>query len=189
MGSASEIGSPETRSTLTKHADALAEAIAEREAILFSGATTGLVYLIGKATHDRGVFHVGVSPAANEREHTENYKLPLDACDTIVYTGFGLKGRNVVLVRSCDIVIFVAGSMGSLNEFTIAHDEGKVIGCLTGTGGVADESEELLAKFGKRTSATVFRDDDPKRLLTLCFLELESRSGKTTIDETSFRTQ
>jgi hypothetical protein len=79
--------------------------------------------------------------------------------------------------------------MGSLNEFTIAHDEGKIIGCLTGTGGVADESEELLAKFGKRTSATVFRDDDPKRLLTLCFLELESRGGRTTIDEISDRTQ
>jgi predicted Rossmann-fold nucleotide-binding protein len=53
----------------------------------------------------------------------------------------------VVLVRSCDIVIFLSGSIGSLNEFTIAYDEGKVIGCLTGTGGVADEVEGIVDTF------------------------------------------
>ena len=95
--------------------------------------------------------------------------MPVDACDALIYTGFGLKGRNVVLVRSCDIVLFVSGAMGSLNEFTIAHDEGKVIGCLTGTGGVADESEYLLQRFGKRTStARVFTNDDPVKLLDDC---------------------
>src|SRR5215813_8063648 len=151
MGSASEIGSPETRKTLSETAEKLATAIAKRDVVLFTGATTGLVYVVGKAANAAGVFHVGISPAANELEHVEQFKLPLDACDTIVYTGFGLKGRNVVLVRSCDVVLFIAGTMGSLNEFTIAHDEGKVIGCLTSTGGVADESEYLLKQFSKRT--------------------------------------
>jgi predicted Rossmann-fold nucleotide-binding protein len=97
------------------------------------------------------------------------YKLPVDACDSLIYTGFGLKGRNVVLVRSCDIVLFVAGAMGSLNEFTIAHDEGKIIGCLRGTGGVADESEYLLQRFGKRsTAAQVFVNEDPEKLIDDC---------------------
>lgn len=59
--------------------------------------------------------------------------------------------------------------MGSLNEFTIAHDEGKIIGCLIGTGGVADESEYLLQKFGKRaTTGRVFQSDDPATLLDQC---------------------
>jgi len=80
-----------------------------------------------------------------------------------------LKGRNVVLVRSCDIVLFIAGAMGSLNEFTIAHDEGKIIGCLTGTGGVAAESEYLLQKFGKRaTTSLVFTSPDPNELIDQC---------------------
>jgi len=139
MGSASEIGAPETREALTQKAETLAVAIAKRDAILLTGATTGIVYLVGNTAQTAGVFHIGISPASNENEHVETYKLPLDACNAIVYTGFGLKGRNVVLVRSSDIVLFVAGAMGSLNEFTIAHDEGKIIGCLTGTGGVADE--------------------------------------------------
>lgn len=168
MGSASELPNPETRELLTTQARELASAIARSQGILFTGATTGIVYVVGKEAHDAGVFHIGVSPATNFKEHVELYKLPLDACDAIVYTGFGLKGRNVVLVRSCDIVIFVAGSMGSLNEFTIAHDEGKIIGCLSGSGGVADESEYLLSKFAKRTAAVVFCDSDPDKLIRLC---------------------
>src|SRR5919106_3393361 len=142
MGSAApESSRLETGSTLVEKAEQLARAIAARDVVLFTGATTGIVYVVGKTAHEAGGFHVGISPASNEVEHVEMYKLPLDACDTIVYTGFGLKGRNVVLVRSCDIVVFVAGGMGSLNEFTIAHDERKIIGCLRRTGGVADEAD------------------------------------------------
>jgi uncharacterized protein (TIGR00725 family) len=154
---------------LVEKAEKLAQAIAKHDVVLFTGATTGLVYVVGKAAHDAGCFHVGISPASNQLEHVEHYHLPLDACDTIVYTGFGLKGRNVVLVRSADVVLFVAGAMGSLNEFTIAHDEGKIIGCLTGTGGVADESGFLLQKFGKRaTTSRVFTSADPDELVDKC---------------------
>ena len=172
MGSASDSGRPETAQTLINKAEALAGAIAKTEAVLLTGATTGIIYLVGKTARDEGVFHVGISPGANQEEHVTNYKLPSDACDIIVYTGFGLKGRNVVLVRSCDIVLFIAGAMGSLNEFTIAHDEGKVIGCLTGTGGVADESRSLVQKFGKPTHAQVFHNDDPERLIESCLQAL-----------------
>ena len=170
MGSAApESSRLEMGNTLVAKAERLARVIAEKDVVLLTGATTGIVYVVGKTAHDAGCFHIGISPGINEREHVEQYKLPLDACDALVYTGFGLKGRNVVLVRSCDIVLVVAGAMGSLNEFTIAHDEGKVIGCLTGTGGVADESEYLLQKFGKKTStARVFTNDDPEKLLSDC---------------------
>src|SRR6266540_698672 len=143
MGSAEEM--PDT----VAKAEALGRAIAARDAILLTGATTGLVYVVGKAARYAGATHIGISPAHDAAEHVERYALPLDACDAIVYTGFGLKGRNVVLVRSCDVVIFISGSIGSLNEFTIAYDEGKIIGCLTGSGGVADEIERIIKTFQK----------------------------------------
>jgi uncharacterized protein (TIGR00725 family) len=171
MGSAGDASPASGREALVEKANLLAQAIAARDVLLLTGATTGIVYVIGKTAHDAGIFHLGISPAANAREHRNVYQLPLDACDAIVYTGFGLKGRNVVLVRSCDIVLFVAGAMGSLNEFTIAHDEGKLIGCLTGTGGVADEADYLLKKFSKETGARVFRDNDPNKLLEICLAE------------------
>jgi len=170
MGSAApDSARLETGNTLVGKAERLARVIAAKDVVLLTGATTGIIYVVGKTAHEAGGFHIGLSPGSNEREHVELYKLPLDACDTLIYTGFGLKGRNVVLVRSCDIVLFVAGAMGSLNEFTIAHDEGKIIGCLAGTGGVADESEYLVQRFGKRgIAARVFQNEDPEKLIEDC---------------------
>jgi hypothetical protein len=83
-----------------------------------------------------------------------------------------LKGRNVVLVRSCDVALFIAGSIGSLNEFTIAFDEGKIIGCLTGTGGVADQVNDLVRTFPKPTKARLLYDDDPESLVDRCLTEV-----------------
>lgn len=166
------MGSAEEAPALCDKADALGKAIAARDAILLTGATTGLVYVTGKAARDAGATHVGISPAHNAEEHVERYELPLDACDAIIYTGFGLKGRNVVLVRSCDVVVFISGSIGSLNEFTIAHDEGKVIGCLVGTGGVADEIEQLTRVFPKKTASRIFYDDDSVRLIDRCLMAM-----------------
>ena len=167
MGSAAEI-QPRQRVELGEKLTQLATALAAHDVVLFTGATTGLIHEIGSAARAAGVFHVGISPASSQAEHVARYQLPTDACDVLVFTGFGLKGRNVVLVRSCDIVLFVAGAMGSLNEFTIAHDEGKVIGCLTGTGGVADEVDYLLQQFSKETDARVFRNESPRALLADC---------------------
>ncbi|SRR5581483_2544533 len=164
MGSAAEASSPE----IADAARALGKTIAARDLILLTGATTGVIHLVGKTARDAGAFHIGISPGENEREHVETFNLPTDACDAIVYTGFGLKGRNVVLVRSCDIVIFIAGAIGSLNEFTIAYDEGKVIGCLTGTGGVADEAQSIVERLQKKTRAQIIADSDSVRLIEAC---------------------
>src|SRR6187397_984663 len=175
MGSAApDSARLDTGKLVVEKAERLARAIAGREVVLFTGATTGIVYVVGKTAHEAGCFHVGISPGSNVHEHVEQYKLPLDACDVLVYTGFGLKGRNVVLVRSCDIVLFIAGAMGSLNEFTIAHDENKIIGCLTGTGGVADNVDYLLQKFSKDTGARVFQNADPEKLLDACLENLKT---------------
>ena len=164
MGSATEAASPE----IAEVARALGEAIAARDLILLTGATTGVVHLVGKTARDAGAFHIGISPAENERKHVDLFGLPADTCDAIVYTGFGLKGRNVVLVRTCDIVVFIAGSIGSLNEFTIAYDEGKVIGCLSGTGGVADEAQRIVERVQKQTKSQIISDEDPARLIDRC---------------------
>ncbi len=178
MGSADDTLPGGVGGDLRARALALGRAIGHRELVALTGATTGLPYLVGRAAREGGAFHIGVSPAANEEEHVSRYKLPTDACDVVIYTGFGLKGRNVVLVRSCDIVLVIGGSMGALNEFTIAHDEGRVIGCLTKTGGVADEVEHLLQKFPKQTGACVLHGDDPERLLAACLEALTQATQK-----------
>ena len=168
MGSADDALPEDVREQVREKAEGLGRALAERDVIVLTGGTTGLPFLVGSMAQRAGAFHVGISPATDAREHVERFRLPVEGCDLLIYTGFGLKGRNVVLVRSCDVVVFVRGSMGALNEFTIAHDEGRVIGCLTGTGGVADEAARLMKIFPKGTTARIFQDDDPSRLLDAC---------------------
>ena len=173
MGSAADTLPDGVAETIGEKAEALGRGIAERDCIVLTGATTGLPYLVGKTAHDAGAFHIGISPAGSKHEHITTYNYPTDNCDVLIYTGFGLKGRNVILVRSCDIVLIIGGSMGALNEFTIAHDEGRIIGCLTGTGGVADEAARLVQVFPKRTGARIFHYDDPTLLLSACMDALQ----------------
>jgi len=75
MGSA-EDSSP---ADLREQATALGRSIAARDVILLTGATTGLVYATGKAAHDAGALHVGISPAHDERdfEFCRTYKIPV----------------------------------------------------------------------------------------------------------------
>ena len=93
----------------------------------------------------------------------------------IVYTGFGYKGRNVINVRSAEVVIIFGGATGTLNEFTIAYDEGKIIGVLEGSGGVADHVREIIQFCQKPTRGLVVFDKDPEKLVDRC-LEALSRA-------------
>ena len=163
---------PEVAARLVPLLDELSTEITRLDLLLLTGATTGVPDAVSRAVRARGALTIGVSPAHNAREHTDVCKLPLDACDAIIFTGFGYKGRNVVLVRSVDIVLVVAGGMGTLNEFTIAVDEGKVVGVLTGTGGIADEVEGLLP-HAKRADH-VFFESRPSRLLEVCLARYQS---------------
>ncbi|HEY7165599.1 MAG TPA: hypothetical protein VIB79_13615 [Candidatus Binatia bacterium] len=142
--------------------------LAEHDCILMTGATTGLPHLVCGAFRERGGFSIGVSPGSDRKEHVERFGLPLDGSDAVIYTGFGLKGRNVVNVRSADVVIILGGATGTLNEFTIAYDEGKIIGVLEGTGGVADHAREIIEFCKKPTRGAVFFDFDPDRLIRRC---------------------
>jgi uncharacterized protein (TIGR00725 family) len=159
-------------------AEKLGSTIAKHDCILISGATTGLPDLISRSARRHGGLALGISPAANRREHIDRYKMPPDAADVIIYTGFGLKGRNVINVRSADIVIIFGGATGTLNEFTIAYDEGKVIGVVEGSGGIADHIKEIISFCKKPTQGVVVYDADPERLIENCLRSLQSREAK-----------
>jgi uncharacterized protein (TIGR00725 family) len=150
-------------------AETLGVALARHECVLVTGATTGLPDLVSRAFRDQGGFALGISPANNRREHVEVHGLPEDSSDVIVYTGFGYKGRNVINVRSADIVIIFGGATGTLNEFTIAYDEGKIIGVLEGSGGVADHIQEIIDFCNKPTQGVILFDKNPEKLVQGCF--------------------
>ena len=149
-------------------AEELGAAIAKQGCILVTGATTGLPDLVAQAFRRNGGFALGVSPAENRREHVARYGLPEDGADVIIFTGFGFKGRNVINVRSADIVLIVGGATGTLNEFTIAYDEGKIIGVLEGSGGIAGHIREIIEVCNKPAIGKLFFESDPVRLVESC---------------------
>jgi uncharacterized protein (TIGR00725 family) len=164
-------------SRVGKLAEELGQAIAKADCLLITGATTGLPDLVAHAFRNHGGFALGISPAENRKEHVTLYGLPEDGADVIVYTGFGYKGRNVVNIRSSDIVLIFGGATGTLNEFTIAYDEGKIIGVLEGSGGVADHIRQIIEFCNKPTAGAVLFDREPTSLIQRCLEVLKTGDG------------
>lgn len=174
MGSARDL--MEGDDLLVRLGHRLAAAIVDHGCCVITGATTGLPDLVARQVRALGGLSIGISPAASPEGHRA-LGMPDDAADVIVFSGFGLKGRNVINIRTSDIVIIMGGGIGTLNELTIAYDEGKVIGVLEGSGGVADRAKVILEVGDRGTSATVIANRDPKVLLELCLDALGSREA------------
>ncbi len=140
--------------------------VVRQGAVLITGATTGAPYWAAIGAKEAGGFVIGLSPAASETEHVRKYRLPVDYHDMIVYTGFGYSGRNLLLTRSADGVIISCGRMGTINEFTIAFEDGKPIGVLTSAGWMTDDIIRKIIEEARRGSGKVVWDDNPKRLVS-----------------------
>ena len=143
----------------------LGEAVARAGCILITGASAGLPYEAVIGARAEGGTVVGISPALSLSEHVEKYGSPHAGFDVIIYTGSGLMGREVENIRSSDIVIIIGGRSGTLGEFAIAYDEGKLIGALRGTGGIADQVELLVRICDKETGAQLICTTEPEDLV------------------------
>lgn len=147
---------------------ALGRAIAREGCAILTGGCPGLPHHAVIGCKLEGGITIGVSPALSVREHVDHYGSPTDHIDVMIYTGAGLMGREIIGVRSCDIIIIVGGRSGTLGEFAIAYDEGRMIGVLTGTGGVADHVDDILPVIEKPTGSRIFFSDDPVDLIHRC---------------------
>ena len=140
-------------------------AVATRGFTLITGACPGLPYEACAGLREVGGLSVGISPALSEEEHLHRYHSPNDLFDTIIFTGSGLMGREVINIRSSDFVVILGGHSGTLGEFSIAYDEGKLIGVVDGSGGITEILDSIVRTINKPTGSTILRDSDPDRLL------------------------
>ena len=99
MGSAGNSLPASDREQVIALADHLGAAIAEANCVLVTGETSGVPGRVAAAAHANGGLTVRISPAHSEQEHLERYQNPDIRSDVVIYTGFGLKGRNVVNVE------------------------------------------------------------------------------------------
>lgn len=138
--------------------------IAKQGGIIATGATTGFPLYAAMGAKDECGFSLGFSPASNEREHVEVYKLPLDFMDVVIYTGFGYSGRDLLLVRSSDAIVIGCGRVGTINEFAVAFEDKRPIGILEGSWGT-DEILKTIIEEAHRPNDKVIYDSDPKALV------------------------
>lgn len=151
-----------------KHLDKsheLGRAIAGNGAILITGGCGGLPLAAACGAKQEGGLVVGISPGLSLDEHVNKYSSPTEFHDVLIFTGSGLMGREVVNIRSSDIVVIIGGRSGTLGELAISYDEGKLIGVLTGTGGISDMVHDILAACAKETGARLVYDADPRHLI------------------------
>ncbi len=163
MGSAS--GAQTEDPVARQKATELGREIARRGHVFINGACPGLPNdaLIGAEELDG--FTVGISPAFSEYEHVHEYLSP-HGHDLVIYTGLGFMERDIINIRSADGVVIVGGGIGTLNEFTIAYDEGRPIGIITNSGGISNSIPHIVEELCRREiPPNIVFDDDPKVLL------------------------
>ena len=138
--------------------------IALHGCVLITGATIGIPEWATRGAKSAGGVSIGLSPAVSKQAHVHTYRLPTKYMDLIIYTGFDYSGRNMLMTRSSDAVITVCGRIGTLNEFTTAFEDRRVVGVLTGTGGIEADIDHILT-LAKRGRKRIVFDSDPKRLI------------------------
>jgi len=165
MGSAS--GPQIEDSVAIEKARQLGRAIAKRGYILINGACPGLPHESMLAAKAEGGQTIGISPAFSEYEHINEYLSPAGH-DIIIFTGMGFMERDIINIRSSDAIVIVGGGIGTLNELTIAYEEGRPIGVVTNSGGISNAVPHVIEDLCQRKMLpNTVMHDDPEKLLTL----------------------
>ncbi len=179
-----------------KMARALGRELAQKGVIVITGACSGMPYAVAAAAKQEGAEVWGFTPELDAESQQRAY--PNDDIKTYSklfyvpqnYTalffkehplppaqdfGARLKYRNVVSTVNADAGIIVTGGWGTLNEFTNLIYDGKPIGVLTGTGGLADELPAWFPRLRKKSDSKVIFSSDPHEIATSLIDEIERR--------------
>jgi uncharacterized protein (TIGR00725 family) len=112
--------------------------VAQRGGVIVTGGRFGVMEAASRGAKEAGGLTVGFLPAMDKK--TANAFV-----DIIFPTGLG-RARNLLTARSCDALIMIGGSCGTLNELTIAYAEARPVVILNGSGGWADRIQGVLHK-------------------------------------------
>ena len=169
-------GSAEDEKKALKKAEELGKELSKKDVIIVTGACDGIPYKVASTAAKLGTEIWGFAPTTSIKEEEKiakrqdrkiyrklfyiskdySFKNDIQVCR---------KYRNVTSTANCDAGIIISGRWGTMNEFTNLYDMGKVIGILTGSGGIADELAKLMKKIVKKSKAEIVFDSNPKRLV------------------------
>ncbi len=118
------IGAGVADAATLKSAEEVGRLIAQGGFILVCGGLGGVMEAAAKGAKEEGGVTVGILPNAERETANSSIDIP-------VATGFG-EGRNVIIVRTADLLIAIGGEYGTLSEIAFALKMKKpVIGLAT----------------------------------------------------------
>lgn len=153
--------------------------IARQGAQIITGATSGFPMYAAEGAKEAGGFSFGLSPAASKKEHLEVYRLPLKALDTVIYTGFGFPGRDLMLIRSSDAVVIGCGRIGTIHEFTVAWEANMPLGVLVGEWPTDEVIHNIIDNSDRKNPNVIF-EKDPKIMVEklIAMIKKKEESGE-----------
>jgi len=156
------IGSSKAEPELLKLAEEVGAEIAKSGAAVVCGGLSGVMEAVCKGARREGGLTIGIMPSDDKRDANRYVQIP-------IVTGMGM-GRNVMLVKTADVLIAVGGEFGTLSEIAHALNIGKkVIGLRTWK----------LERAHTRNIPDLIEVDSPKKAVTLA-LEVISAQKQST---------
>lgn len=113
------IGSSKADPDILALAEEVGAEIAKRGAAVVCGGLTGVMEAVCKGARKEGGLTIGIIPSDSRNDANPYVQIP-------IVTGMGM-GRNVMLVKTADVVIAVGGEFGTLSEIAHALKLGKTV--------------------------------------------------------------
>lgn len=177
----------------TRLGERLGQELAARGCLVITGACSGMPYVVAQTAAQHGAAVWGFTPELDAAGQQAAYPSDdITIYQRLIYVPqnyralFGvedlspqrdhairLRYRNAVSTANCDAGIIISGSWGTLNEFTNLIYDGKPIGVLTGTGGLADELGDFYPRLRKRSASVALFESEPEKLVDRLLSELE----------------
>jgi uncharacterized protein (TIGR00725 family) len=152
------IGSSKADQATLALAEEVGVEIAKMGAAVVCGGLSGVMEAVCKGARSVGGLTIGIIPSDNKADANQYVQIP-------IVTGMGM-GRNVMLVKTADIIIAVGGEFGTLSEIAHALNIGKkVIGLSTWK----------LEKAHMRPIPNLVEADSPKEAVRLAFEAISAK--------------
>lgn len=113
------IGASRADDELLRLAEELGQEIASRGVAVVCGGMTGVMEAVCKGARAKGGITIGIIPSDDKNDANQFVQIP-------IVTGMGV-GRNVLLVKTADVLIAVGGEFGTLSEIAHALNIGKTV--------------------------------------------------------------
>ncbi|MEO7241783.1 MAG: TIGR00725 family protein [Variovorax sp.] len=158
-------------------AEEVGKLIAERGGVVVSGGRFGVMEAASRGAKSANGLTVGFLPAMDPS--TANAYI-----DIVFPTGLG-RARNLLTARSCDALIMIGGSCGTLNELTIAYAEARPVVILKGSGGWADRIIPCLQEgkyLDERHTVEIAIEETPAAAVARAFA-LATDTGRTAMPD------